>query len=100
MATFRAATNDLRARAGELRALNAQFKNEVANMEALEGTLSGMWEGSAKEAFHNAFMSDKIQMDNFYNAIEVYAQRLEASAAKYVQAEATNVEIANSRKYQ
>lgn len=99
MATFRVTTNDLRSRAEELRALNAQFKNEVANMEALESSLSGMWEGEAKNTFHNAFTSDKVQMDNFYNAIEVYVQRLEAAAAKYAQVEAANVEIASSRNY-
>ena len=58
-----------------------------------------MWEGQARETFHNAFASDKIQMDNFYNAVEVYAQRLEQIAAKYAQAEAANVEIASERTY-
>ncbi|MFR6171112.1 MAG: WXG100 family type VII secretion target [Blautia sp.] len=99
MATFRVTTNELKAKAEELRTLNAQFKNEVGNMETLENSLSGMWEGEAKAAFHNAFSSDKVQMDNFYNAIEVYIQRLEAAAVKYAQAEATNVEIASTRKY-
>lgn len=99
MATFRVATNELKAKAEELRAMNAQFKNEVANMEALEGALSGMWEGEARDAFHNAFSSDKVQMDNFYNAIENYVARLEASAAKYMQAERTSVDIATSRNY-
>ena len=99
MATFRVTPNELRAKAEELRALNAQFKSEVGNMEALEGALAGMWEGQAKDAFHNAFISDKTQMNNFYNAIEVYVQRLEATAAKYAQAEAANVEIASTRKY-
>lgn len=99
MATFRVTTNELRTKAEELRNLNAQFKNEVGNMEALESALSGMWEGEARDAFHNAFISDKTQMDNFYNAIEVYVARLEAAAEKYAQAEAANVEIANSRNY-
>lgn len=99
MATFRVTTNELKAKAEALRALNAQFKNEVGNLEALEGALSGMWEGEARDAFHNAFSSDKIQMDNFYNAIETYVMRLEAAAAKYAQAEAANVEIANTRNY-
>lgn len=99
MATFRVTTNELKTKAEELRSLNAQFKNEVGNMETLEGSLSGMWEGEAKDAFHNAFSSDKVQMDNFYNAIELYIQRLETAAVKYAQAEATNVEIASTRKY-
>lgn len=99
MATFRVTTNELKAKAEELRALNAQFKNEVGNMEALERSIFDMWEGEAKDAFHNAFSSDKVQMDNFYNAIGVYVQRLEAAAAQYAKAEATNLEIASTRKY-
>lgn len=99
MATFRVTTNELKSKAEELRALNAQFKSEVGNMEALEGALSGMWEGQARDAFHNTFSSDKTQMNNFYNAIENYVVRLEAAAAKYAQAEAANVEIANARNY-
>ena len=99
MATFRVTTNDLKSRAEELRALNAQFKNEVANMEALEGSLSGMWEGEAKETFHNAFTSDKVQMDNFYNAIEMYANVLTNIATRYEQAESVNTDTATTRNY-
>ena len=39
-------------------------------------------------------------MNNFYNAVEVYAQRLETIAQRYAQAEAANVEIAAERSYQ
>ena len=38
-------------------------------------------------------------MNNFYNAIEVYVQRLEEAAAKYAQAEAANAELAGTRSY-
>lgn len=99
MATFTASANELKTKAEELRNLNQQFKTEVSNLESLEGALSGMWEGEARDAFHKAFDSDKIQMNNFYNAIETYAMRLEAAAAKYVQVESANVEIANTRNY-
>ena len=58
-----------------------------------------MLEGNAKTAFHNAFTSDKQQMDNFYTAIELYAQKLEVILAKYIQAENTNIELANNRTY-
>lgn len=85
--------------AEELQNLNAQFKNAVNTLAQLEEALAGMWEGDAQEAFRRAFQSDKIQMDNFFNAIEVYAQRLEAAAAKYEQAEAQNTEIATTRTY-
>lgn len=99
MATYQVVTADLKAKAEELRSLNARFKTEIGSMEALEGRLSGMWEGEARVAFHNAFTSDKTQMDNFYNAIELYVARLEAAAAKYAQVEAQNAEIAATRNY-
>lgn len=99
MATFTVTSNELKTKAEELRNLNQQFKNEVSSLESLEGTLSGMWEGEARDAFHKAFDSDKIQMNNFYNAIETYVMRLEEAAAKYTQVEAANVEIANTRNY-
>lgn len=99
MSTFRVTTSELKGKADSLKTLNGQFKGEVRQLEELEGSLMGMWEGEAKNAFHNAFTSDKTQMDNFYNAIENYVMRLEAIAEKYAQAEALNVEIANTRNY-
>ena len=99
MSDFVVSISDLKAKVDTLRQLNAQFKSQIGELESTEANLNGMWEGEAKEAFHNAFLSDKTQMNNFYNAIEVYAQRLEAIAARYAQAEASNVEIAAERKY-
>lgn len=99
MSDFTVSINDLKAKVDSLRQLNSQFKSQVGELEATEANLNGMWEGEAKNAFHNAFMSDKAQMDNFYNAVELYAQRLEAIAARYAQAEAANVDIASERTY-
>lgn len=99
MSEFVVSVNDLKAKVETLRQLNAQFKGKVGEMESTEASLNGMWEGEAKEAFHNAFTSDKTQMNNFYNAVEVYAQRLESIAARYAQAEAANVGIASERTY-
>lgn len=99
MSDFRVSINDLKTKVDSLRQLNSQFKSQVSDLESTEASLNGMWEGQARETFHQAFASDKIQMDNFYNAVEVYAQRLEAIAAKYAQAEAENIEIASQRTY-
>ena len=79
--------------------LNSEFKTATSNLETTEGQLCSMWEGEARDTFDAAFKKDKTQMDNFFNAIEVYAQRLEAAAAKYEQAEAQNTEIATTRTY-
>lgn len=99
MSEFRVSVQELKTKVEALRSLNAQFKSSVGELESTENNLSSMWEGDAKAAFHNAFTSDKVQMDNFYNAIEVYAQKLETIMARYMQAEAANVEIATERKY-
>lgn len=99
MALIRVSTSELKAKAEELKNLNFQFKSSVSELESVENNLSGMWEGEARDAFHNAFNNDKVQMNNFYNAIEVYVQRLEEAAAKYAQAEAANAELAGTRSY-
>ena len=99
MAIIRVTTAQLKTGAEELRNLNQQFKAAVSDLESTESSLNSMWEGDARNAFHQAFTNDKTQMDNFFNAIEVYAQRLEAAAAKYEQAEALNTEIATTRTY-
>ncbi|MDO4617063.1 MAG: WXG100 family type VII secretion target [Lachnospiraceae bacterium] len=99
MSDFRVSISELTTKVTSLRELNAQFKSQVSEMESVEGNLNSMWEGEAKNAFHTAFQSDKGQMDNFYSIIESYAERLEAIAARYAQAEARNVEIASERTY-
>ena len=99
MSEFRVSVKEVTSKLEELRSLNGQFKSVVGELEGTESNLGSMWEGEAKTAFHNAFSSDKVQMDNFYNAVEVYAQRLEAIMARYLQAESANIEIANERTY-
>lgn len=99
MAEIYAVGTELQAKAEELAKLNASFKSQVGDLESQEAALIGMWEGEAKEAFHKAFRSDKIQMDNFYNAIAQYVTVLNNIAAEYNNAEAKNVQIANDRKY-
>lgn len=99
MALIQVTASQLRAKAGELRELNSQFKTQVNNLEGDEQVLAGMWEGEAKNAFHIAFNNDKGQMDNFYNLIEQYCMTLENIATKYEMAESHNVETAATRTY-
>lgn len=99
MAMIRVTSAQLTAGASDLKNLNSSFKNAVNQLQNTEQALTAMWEGEAKEAFHSAFNQDKIQMDNFFNAIEVYVQRLEAAAVRYRNAENQNVNTANERKY-
>lgn len=99
MAAFQVTSSELKAKANELRDLNAQFKTQVGNLESQEGSLLTMWEGEAQRAFDTAFKNDKSQMDNFYNLIEQYCVALENIAAKYDMAEAQNVSTAQTRTY-
>lgn len=99
MADYTVNIQELRNKVQVLRQLNSQFRGQVEQLGATENNLSGMWEGSARQAFRNAFSTDRIQMNNFYNAVEVYVERLENIAAKYMQAEATNTQIAKERRY-
>jgi WXG100 family type VII secretion target len=99
MASIRVTSGQLRAKATELSNMNAQLKQNVSTLNDTETSLTGMWEGEAKTAFHSAFQKDKVQMDNFYNAIAQYITVLQNVAAKYEQAESQNTEIANTRSY-
>lgn len=89
----------LRTKAEELSAQNTQLKAQIELLDETEQSLNAMWEGDANTAFHTAFQRDKVQMTNFYNAIQQYIQVLLSAAARYAQAESQNVDIANTRKY-
>lgn len=89
----------LKSKADQLKQYNKQFKNNVKQLESAEGSLNSMWDGPANDAFHKAFHNDKVQMDNFYNAIEAYVNALLKIAAQYQKAENQNVTTANKRTY-
>lgn len=86
-------------KAEELAGINNNFKGQVEKLIADESALSGMWEGDARNAFHNAFEHDKNEMYEFYNAIVTYVNALNEIAKKYAEAENVNVETATTRKY-
>ena len=99
MAFFQVISSVLRQKAGNLKQLNAQFKAKAAALSEKEASLCGMWEGAARDTFHQAFLRDRQQMDAFYQLIEQYVQALLEIAARYEQAEARNRELAAARKY-
>lgn len=99
MAEIRVTTAELRRKAEELRNLNNQFKAKVGEITNCELSLTSMWEGDAKTAFHISFNNDKIQWDNFYNLIEQYIVTLMNIATEYDNKEAINANIASSRNY-
>lgn len=92
-------TAQLRSKADELNAQNVQLKSQIQLLDETEQSLSMMWEGDANTAFHNAFQSDKVQFENFYNAINRYIEALRNTAQRYDEAERRNVDTATTRKY-
>ncbi len=99
MAYFCVTSSKLRASAEDLTQQNAKFQAGVEELDAAEAALKGMWEGSANEAFHGAFLRDRGQMDAFHSAIAQYIQALLAIAARYEEAEARNTQVASTRTY-
>lgn len=99
MAFFQVTSSELRNKASRLQELNGQFKAKASELQEKENALCSMWEGEAKNVFHQAFMSDRQQMDAFYGLIVQYVQVLLEIAARYEEAEARNREIAAARKY-
>lgn len=99
MALIRVSAQEMKAKAEELRNLNANFKSTTDDLQNVEGNLTSMWSGDANTAFHNAFTRDKIQMDNFYNAINSYVMSLLDIVSRYENAEAKNAQTASKRNY-
>lgn len=97
MALIRISPAQARAKASELRNLNAQFKAKTGALEASEGVLAAKWDGDAKKAYHNSFMIDKANMDEFYKIIEQYCVTLENIAARMENADRMGAEIAGSK---
>lgn len=98
MANFRVNSQTLRCKAEQLRAMNDQFKNKVAQLTQSENSLHGMWEGEAHSAFHTAYNNDVQQFEKFCQGIMKYVEALKSAAQEYERAEQRNIEIAKQRK--
>ena len=95
--SFTVTASALRDKANELRKQNKNLKNQIEGLRAKESSLSGMWEGDAHESFSREFIKDMGKLEQFYSAIEDYANKLDQLAQEYDKAESTNTQIANSR---
>lgn len=99
MSFIQVTSQELGNKASELQGLNSKFQNEIENLVSCQSNLSTMWEGDAKEAFYNAFMRDKTNMDSFKAAIDQYIQALLVISERYEEAEKRNVSTASTRSY-
>lgn len=97
MAEFQVTAATLKQKAEELKGLNGNFEKEVQNLVAAHQKLNGMWEGDSKQAFDNAFNTDRGKMEQFKLGIDEYYARLLTIISQYEQAEARNVNTATSR---
>lgn len=99
MSYFHVTSSELRNRAGRISDLNGRFRAKASELAQQENALCGMWEGGARDTFHQAFTRDKQQMDVFHQLIGQYVQALLEIAERYERAEARNREIAAARNY-
>ncbi len=99
MSQFRVTASVLNSQADQLTDLNGRFQSAVQQLVSCEASLNSMWDGEANDAFHNAFEVDKAKMEQFYNLIIQYVERLNSIATRYAQTERTNTEIASNRTY-
>ena len=97
MALIQVTSQQIRDKAEDLRSQNNNVRNQIENLRAQENSLSGMWEGEARDSFRNAFSTDIAKMTEFCAAIDQYASALDTIADKYDVAENKNVSTANAR---
>ncbi|MCR4924548.1 MAG: WXG100 family type VII secretion target [Lachnospiraceae bacterium] len=99
MAFFQVTSNELRNKAEELKNLNNSFMSQTQALQNTEENLKSMWEGEANNAFHNAFVRDREQMENFRKVIDQYVETLLLIAKKYEEAETRNIATVSTRSY-
>ena len=74
MPEFIVTAQEVKNKAMELRKINAEFKKTASDLEGEQTRLNTMWEGDAHDNFDMAYKKNKVHIENFYNAIENYAQ--------------------------
>lgn len=99
MSFFRVTSSELRRKAARISELNGQFRAKANELGEQEAALCNMWEGQAKDTFHQAFLRDRQQMEVFHQLIGQYVQALLEIASRYERAEERNREIAATRNY-
>lgn len=99
MSFFEVTSGEIKSKANELSQYNQQFKSKAGELTEKEGSLISMWEGAAKDSFHQAYMHDQGQMDIFSQLIDKYVEALYMIAQKYEEAERKAVELATARNY-
>ena len=97
MAEIKVTPQEVSRKADSLQQFNQQFRAEVEKLAGYVGQLNNMWEGQAKDAFNNAFNTDREKMSRFAENIEKYAAALREIASQYENAEQTAYSLASQR---
>ena len=97
MSAFQVTPKSLQTTGEQLARLNGEFVKATQELETQEQSLNGMWEGEAKDAFHNAFNLSKSDFARFAKAINEYVEALYAISKQYSTSEGKNVGIASRR---
>ena len=99
MAQIRVTPAELRSAATALREQNANFSNQVRQLESSETTLNSQWSGPSHDVVHASFMNDKAYMEQFAAEIEKYCYTLETMATEYEKAENANIDLIKTKTY-
>ena len=90
MSFYQVDSRQLRTKKDELAGLIMRFMLEKEDLISKETTLRSMWEGSANESFHAAFLRDSQMMEAFAELLNRYVGVMESIADRYDMAEEKN----------
>ena len=97
MAQFGVDLAKLRTALADLGKEKGKLSNKISDLQTSEQTLSGKWEGEAKDSFEKAFNDDLKKMNLFIEAVGKYERALQDTIAAYEKAESTNISTGKQR---
>lgn len=97
MAQFGVDLAKLRAALADLQKERGNLSTKIEDLQASEQSLSGKWEGDAKDSFEKAFTDDLKKMNLFIEAVQKYETVLQDTIAAYEKAEAANIATGKQR---
>ena len=97
MAEIKVTPGVLRKKSEELQAGVKNLTQKMTELQERESNLSSMWQGAAKDSFHNAFMTSYSECQPFFQELQRFIVKLDETAKQYEMAEARAAEAAQKR---
>ena len=97
MAEIKVTPAVLRQKSEELQTGVKNLAQKMNELQERENSLSGMWQGAAKDSFHNAFMTSYNECQPFFQELQRFIVKLDETAKQYEMAEARATEAAQKR---